>query len=138
MSATALLADYERWLAFVNTSRQTMRNYDHQLAHISERYPDLSALSNYLRDRMHHRAQFFGQLAIQLTATVAQLRTQTSTPNLLQRLTHTHQAMQQLVDALETAFVDIRASYRTLLPTPETGVSAVPWAPAYRSDPARS
>ncbi|MFD2572651.1 hypothetical protein ACFSUS_18575 [Spirosoma soli] len=132
-----LLSDYEHWLAFVTTSRQTVREYDRQLAHINVRYPDLSPLSNYLRDRMHYRAQFFGRLAIHLTATVAQLRTQEANAGLLHRLTYTHQAMQTLIDDLKAAFVDIEESYQTLWGTAHT-ISPMPSIPSYRSNPARS
>lgn len=118
-----LLADYSRWLDFVTASRSTLRGYDRQLADISERYPDLSELSNYLRACMHRRSQFFGGLAIQLTGKVAQLRakpadTKPANDKLLQQLTHAHPVMQGLMAEIARALADISQSYQTLFSTP--------------------
>lgn len=111
-----LLADYARWLDFLKGSRLTVRRYDRQLIQIGKRHPELSDLSNYLRHCMHHRSQFFGDLAIQLTSQVTVLRADPTNEKRIQRMTYVHPMMQALMTQLTGEFTDVDQSYRTLLP----------------------
>ncbi len=109
-----LLADYDRWLAFLSTCRRTTRHYDRQLTKIGLYFPDVSVLSGYLRDCMRNRTQFFGRLGTLLTTNADRLRTDPTNTDLLQRLSQTHPILQSLVSDLMEAFADMEASYRKL------------------------
>ncbi len=117
---TTLLTDYTRWLTFVTTARRTVRRYDRQLARIASQHAHLSELSRYLRNCMHQRSQFFGNLALQLTGCVAQLRTEPDNESLIRRLTLARPIMQGLMTELEAAFAELNAEYRQLLPPQQT------------------
>lgn len=114
LSAAALLADYERWLTFVTASRSIIRNYDRQLVQIGKKHTDLSILSQYLRECMHQRSQFFGELALMLTEKVAELRVDSTNEPLMQKLTQAHVTMQTLIEQLTGAFDELEKSYRSL------------------------
>jgi hypothetical protein len=114
LSTAALLADYERWLNFVTVSRSIIRNYDRQLVQIGKRHTDLSTLSQYLRECMHQRSQFFGELALLLTEKVAQLRVDLTNEELIRKLTQAHLTMQTLIGQLTDTFDEIEKSYRSL------------------------
>jgi len=121
-----LLADYSQWLGFIMASRRTIRQYDRRLMQIGTRFADLSAWANYLRDCMHERNQFLGNLAILLTSKLAQLRQEPTDGELARQLTQAHPTMQSVIDQLTDAFTEVEESYRTLLtfqtnapPTPE-------------------
>lgn len=113
-SAAVLLADYERWLDVVTTSRSTIRSYDRQLIQIGKTHADLRTLSQYLRACMHQRSQFFGELALLLTEKVAQLRVDVTNESLIRKLTQAHDAMQTLIEQLTDAVDEIDNSYRSL------------------------
>ncbi|GAB3775312.1 hypothetical protein GCM10028818_19280 [Spirosoma horti] len=114
ISTAVLLADYERWLQFVTASRSTIRNYDCQLVQIGKIHTDLSILSQYLRECMHQRSQFFGELALLLTEKVAQLRVDLTNEVLIRKLTLAHAAMQTLIEQLTDVVGEIDESYRSL------------------------
>ena len=118
-SSELLLTDYSRWLNFVLVSRQTIRAYDRQLRQIAYRYTDLSELSNFLRNCMHHRSQFLGEAAIMLTEKVAHLRTEPTNADLIRRMNQAYPAMQALFDQLAEAISEIEESYRKL-PIPQS------------------
>ncbi|RIV27788.1 hypothetical protein DYU11_05695 [Fibrisoma montanum] len=114
LSITALLADYDQWLAFLNTSQHTSRRYERQLTRIGKRYPYLASLSDYLRSCMRQRSQFFGRLASILSEKADKLRSEPTNDLLVQRLTQAHPVMQQLIDQMKQAFADLTESYHTL------------------------
>lgn len=114
LPAAVLLADYERWLNFVTASRSVIRNYDRELVQIGKIHTDLSTLSQYLRECMHQRSQFFGELALLLTEKVAQLRIDLTNEALIRKLTQAHLAMQTLIAQLTDTFDEIEESYRSL------------------------
>ncbi|AKD56838.1 hypothetical protein [Spirosoma radiotolerans] len=114
LSTAVLLADYERWLNFVTVSRSIIRTYDRQLVQIGKRHADLSPLSQYLRECMHQRSQFFGELALLLTEKVAQLRVDLTNEELIRKLAQAHLAMQTLIAELTDTFSEIEESYRSL------------------------
>ena len=114
ISGSVLLVDYTRWLRFAMVSRRTIRRYDRQLIQIRKQHADLGELSDYLRACLHQRNQFFGQLALQLTDKVAQLRTEPANELLIRRMTHAYPVMQKVVSQLTDAFAEIEESYRTL------------------------
>lgn len=118
-TSVALLADYDRWLMFLQTCRRTTRYYDRQLTKIGLYFPDFSLLSNYLRDCMRHRTQFFSHLGALLIKNADRLRADPTNTDLIQRLTQTHSTLQSVIANLTEAFADLEASYRTLpvLPT---------------------
>lgn len=91
-----------------------VRNYDRQLVHIEKKHIDLSVLSHYLRERMHQRSQFFGELALILTEKVAELRADSANEALCRRLTQAHATMQTLIEQLTHSFDEIEKSYRSL------------------------
>lgn len=114
LPAAALLTDYEHWLSFVTTSRAMVRNYDRQLIQIGKKHTDLNVLSQYLRECMHQRSQFFGELALILTEKVAELRADSANEALCQRLAQAHVTMQTLIEQLANSFDDIEKSYKSL------------------------
>lgn len=114
LSTAVLLADYERWLNFAMVSRSIIRSYDRQLIQIGKVHTDLSTLSQYLRECMHQRSQFFGELALLLTEKVAQLRVDLTNEELIRKLTQAHVVMQTLVEQLTDTFDEIEESYRSL------------------------
>jgi len=117
LSAAVLRADYERWLTFVTASRTIVRNYDRQLSQIGKMHTDLSVLSQYLRDCMHQRSQFFGELALILTEKVAELRAESANEALIRRLSQAHATMQTLIEQLTNSFDELETSYRSLAGT---------------------
>ena len=114
---STLLADYERWLEFITTSRFTIREHDRQLALMAATYSDLRQWIDYLRGCMHQRTQFFGSVAILLTAKVAQLRNEPTNIDLIRRLTNAQPIMQALVSQLSEAFAEVEEAYQRLLTT---------------------
>ncbi|GAB3881544.1 hypothetical protein [Spirosoma agri] len=108
-----LLADYDRWLAFLTACRLATRHYDQQLKRIKRTNPQLETLSNYLRDCMRHRTVFFGKLATLLATRTDQLRTDPTNADLVQRLTHAHPVLQLMIGQLTTAFAEIEDAYQS-------------------------
>ena len=114
ISVPLLRVDYSRWLNFIMTSRQLMRQYDRQLIQIREQHNDLRELSDYLRACLHERNEFFGELGLLLAHKVGQLRVDPVEESAVRQLTQTHPIMEKLIQQLMETFAEVEAHYQSL------------------------
>ena len=91
-----------------------IQHYDRGLRQLGSQHSDLSEWTDYLRTCQHERSQFLGQVLLLLMGSVAQLRTEPTNKELIQRMSRARPALQTLISQFKVELSEVEESYKSL------------------------